>query len=201
MNRNYPDPSTNQHPDGNMWQPETMAFMDYADRQHFTLSINFHGGAEVINYPWDDWTSAQKVTADNSWWQFVSKEYADTVHHYGPSGYFTSPYPTGYTEGGDWYVITGGRQDCHNYFKHAKEVTAEISTNKTPAANLLPGFFRSNIHSFLNYIEQANYGINGKVYDSVTYAPVAAKVFIASHDVDSSWCILFPPDRLVFQTY
>lgn len=196
LNRNYPDPAAGQHPDGKMWQPETVAFMNYANIRHFTLSMNFHGGAEVVNYPWDTWS---RVTADDSWWRYVSKEYADTCHQYGAAGYFTSPYTTGYSNGFAWYTITGGRQDYHNYFKHIREVTLEISATKNPPASTLLNYWKYNKRSFLNYIEQANYGINGKVYDSVTFAPIAAKVFITGHDIDSSFVYSSLPSGRYFR--
>ncbi|MCK7539528.1 MAG: hypothetical protein MZV63_55805 [Marinilabiliales bacterium] len=120
---NYADPQDGQHPDGYMWQPETVLFMKYADFHRFSLSMNFHGGAEVVNYPWDTWYPTAPdftVTADDSWWQFVSNEHADTAQYCMvlPD---ISPVsrPPGSTNGAAWYsVITGGRQDYHNYFKH-----------------------------------------------------------------------------------
>lgn len=199
LNRNFADPRTGQHPDGNMWQPETEAFMKFADYHHFNLAINFHGGAEVVNYPWDTWNSSSKVTADDSWWQFVSNEYADTAQYFGPSGYFTDVDPSGITNGGDWYVITGGRQDYHNYFKHVREVTLEISSTKQPAASTLLNYWKYNYRSFLNYIEQSAYGIRGLVYDSITYDPIAAKVYISGFDVDSSWVYSSLPSGWYFR--
>jgi hypothetical protein len=195
MNRNYPDPATGPHPTG-MWQPETMAFMNYADRLRLTLSMNFHGGAEVVNYPFDTWTT---LAADDSWWQYVAHQYADTCHKLGPAGYFTNPYLNGITNGAVWYVVAGGRQDYHTYFKHDRECTLEISLVKTVDASTLLSYWKYNYRSFLNYIEQANYGINGKVYDSVTNAPVGAKVFIAGHDADSSWIYSSLPSGWYFR--
>ena len=75
LNRNYPDPQDGPHPDGNAWQDETLFFMGLADSINFTISANMHGGVEVINYPWDTWSN---LTADNNWWQYVSREYADS---------------------------------------------------------------------------------------------------------------------------
>jgi hypothetical protein len=196
MNRNYPDPAAGQHPDGNMWQPETMAFMSFADRHHLNLSANFHGGAETVNYPWDTWS---KLTPDDSWWQYFSKEFADTCHKYGTSGYFTNPYTSGYTNGYAWYTITGGRQDYHNYFKQDKEVTIEISVTKNPAASTLLTYWKDLSHSFFNLIEQSSYGINGKVYDSVTAAPIRAKVLISTHDADSSYTYSSLPSGWYFR--
>jgi hypothetical protein len=198
LNRNYADPRTSQHPDGLMWQPETEAFMKYADYKHFNLSMNFHGGAEVFNYPWDTWYPPP-YTADDSWWQWVGNEYADTAQFFGPAGYFTNPYASGITNGAVWYVITGGRQDYHNYFKHTREVTLEISNAWIQPAGELINHWNYNYRSFLNYIEQSGYGINGKVYDSVTFAPIGAKVFVQSHDVDSSWVYSSLPSGWYFR--
>ena len=61
LNRNYPDPQDGQHPDGNAWQEETLIFMNLADSIPFSMSCNFHTGAEVFNYPWDTWSN---LTAD-----------------------------------------------------------------------------------------------------------------------------------------
>ncbi len=186
LNRNYPDPSAGQHPDGNVWQPETVAWMNFANSHDFVMSANTHGGAEVANYPWDAWTSSQRTHADNSWWQYVSKEFADTAKANGPAGYFTDVTSSGYTEGGDWYVVNGGRQDYMNYFKHCREETIEISATKEVAANLLPNYWGYLYRSFLNYLEQSLYGVRGIITDACNGNPIKAKVLVNSHDIDSS---------------
>jgi hypothetical protein len=182
LNRNFPDPKVGEHPDGNAWQVETEAWMAYAGNHHFTMSANFHGGSEVFNYPWDTWV---KLNADDDWWQFVGREWADTVHQYGPTGYFTDE-DNGVTNGNAWYEINGGRQDYMNYWHHCREVTLEISNTKMlPVDQLIP-FWNYNYHSFLNYIKQSRYGFSGTVTDTVTDKPIAAKVFIYGHDKDNS---------------
>jgi murein tripeptide amidase MpaA len=183
LNRNYPDPAAGPHPDGNAWQKETLAFMDFADSSHFVMSMNFHGGAEVFNYPWDTWA---KFHADNDWFDFLGREYADTVHLYGPASYFTFM-DNGVTNGYAWYSITGGRQDYMTYFQHGREVTLEISDVKTLSASQLINFWNYNYRSFLNYIEQVNYGINGQVTDTLTGQPLKVKVNILLHDFDNSF--------------
>jgi len=183
LNRNYPDPVDGQHPDGNPWQVETVAFMNYADSMGFTMSANFHGGAEVFNYPWDTWS---KLSADDSWWQFVGREYADTVHKYSPSTYFRD-LQNGVTNGYAWYRITGGRQDYMNYWHSDREVTIELSSTKLLPASQLVNYWNYNYHSYLNYIEQTLYGIHGIVTDTVTGLPLSAKINIATHDKDNSF--------------
>ncbi len=182
LNRNYPDPQAGQHPDGNAWQPETQAWMAYASANRFTMSANFHGGSEVFNYPWDTWS---KLTADDDWWQFVAREWADTVHKYGPAGYFTDQ-NNGITNGYQWYYVTGGRQDYMNYFQHCREVTVELSYTKLLPANQLVNYWNYNYHTFLNYINETHFGFNGVVTDTVTDLPLAAKVYITLHDMDNS---------------
>jgi len=183
LNRNYPDPAAGQHPDGKAWQPETQAFMGFADTMNFVMSANFHGGSEVVNYPWDTWAA---LTADNNWWVRESKKYADTAQANSPAGYFTSVTSTGYINGYAWYTITGGRQDYMNYFKHCREVTIELSNTKILPAASLTSNYNYNIRSWLNYMEEALHGIRGIVTDSCSGQPLRAKVFISGHDHDSS---------------
>ena len=190
LNRNYKNPSGGDHPDGNAWQPETIINMGFADSMKFTMSVNFHGGSECVNYPWDTWLSSQKVHADDSWWQLVSHQYADTARYYGLSGYMNpsgSNFDNGITNGGDWYVVEGSRQDYLMYYTNTREETIEISNTKTPAASLLPGLWNCNYRSFLNHMQQSLYGLRGIVTDSCTGHPIEAQVFIVGHDVDNSY--------------
>ncbi|HRY32250.1 MAG TPA: M14 family zinc carboxypeptidase [Bacteroidales bacterium] len=182
LNRNYPDPQNGPHPDGNPWQAETLAFMDFAEDHDFTMSVNFHGGAEVFNYPWDTWP---QLAADNNWWIHVARAYADTVHLYGPSGYFDD-LNNGITNGYAWYEVNGGRQDYMNYFHQCREAIIEISNSFVPPASTLPNYWNYNRRSLLNHIRESLFGIRGIVSDSLTSQPLLAKVSIPGHDIDSA---------------
>lgn len=183
LNRNYPDPKAGAHPDNKPWQEETVFFMEFAENQKFNMSANWHGGAEVCNYPWDTW---YELSADNPWWVYTMREFADTVISRSPSPYFRS-FDDGIVRGSMWYSITGGRQDYMNYFQGCREFTLELSNNKIPPPNNLPLYWEYNYPSFLNYIEQSLYGVRGIVRDSVSGEPLRAKVFITNHDIDSSF--------------
>ncbi len=183
LNRNYPDRIDGPHPDGNPWQPETIAFMDFAEQREFVMAANFHGGAEVFNYPWD---ATFELTADDAWWQTVGHEYADTAQAYSPSGYMNG-FDDGITNGAVWYVVYGGRQDFMNYYHQCREVTIEISDTKLPAASTLPAYWEYNRRSMLNYMEQCNYGVQGMITDAVSGLPVEAEVYVLNHEADSSW--------------
>jgi len=182
INRSFPDPRTGVP---TTIIPEVQIMMDYANTKHFTLSANFHGGAELVNYPWDTWTSASKTHADDNWFIHFSRQYADSAHANSPAGYLTEE-NNGITNGGDWYVITGGRQDYMNWWHHCREVTIEISDTKTPSSDQLPNFWTYNRGAFLSYVESARQGFYG-VVKNTSGDPVKAKVFITSHDRDSSY--------------
>lgn len=186
LNRNYPDPRIGANPDG-PYQPETLAMMAFLDTMVVTMSANFHGGAEVVNFPWDSWLSSVKKHPDYTWFRSISKEYADTVKFFGPAGYFTNPSPQGFIPGGDWYIISGGQQDYITYFAGGREITVELSNVKFPSASTLPDYWQYNYRSLLNFMEQVRFGIKGKVTDSSTGLPLVARIELVSHDADSSW--------------
>ena len=92
----------------------------------------------------------------------------------------------GITNGWDWYEVNGGRQDYMNYFKYCREITLELSDDKTPNPNDLPMFWDANYPSFINYMEQSLYGIRGIITDSISGIPIKAKVEIFGHYIVSS---------------
>jgi hypothetical protein len=185
LNRNFPDiEDPNGNPgQGGTFQQENLAMMDFLKNRHFVLSANFHGGAEVVNYPWDTWTSYEKKHADDGWYRLISREYADTVH--ANSTYYMTGFNNGITNGGDWYVITGGRQDYVNYTLRGREVTIEISDTKMPDPSQMPVFWEYNYRSFLNYIERVHTGVSGKVTDQFGN-PVKANIFLKNYDTFNS---------------
>ena len=186
LNRNY----YGNNPNG--WQKETKAFIEMQVAETFALAVNIHGGAEIFNYTWDRNCT---LPADNAWWKMVGNEYVDTVRSQG-TGYFTGEscyYCSGQTSGylavvngAHWYPASDTRQDYANYYNFTREVCLEISNTKTPTATQLPNFWNRNYRSFLNFTEQALYGIHGVVTDASSGEPVYAKVFINGHDVDNS---------------
>jgi len=157
----------------------------FLKKHHFALSVEFHSGAEVVNYPWDRWT---RLHPDNDWFYDISRRYADTVHLHSTSGYMTY-LDNGVTNGAAWYVINGGRQDYVTWNLEGREVTIELDDNKLTYADQLDALWNSNHRSILRYIKEALTGVKGMVTDSETGNPVQAEVFISGHDAeaDSSW--------------
>lgn len=187
LNRNFPHVNgTKPHPDGNDWQQETLAMMDFFEKHHFTLSANIHGGNECFNYPWDTW---QRTTADDEWWKMVGANYRDMAQKYSPSGYFDdnlSHSANGLTNGWSWYSVTGGQQDYANYYAHCREATIEISSSKTVNGSTLPNIWEYNYRSLLKYFSEGLNGVCGTVTD-IYGNPLNATVTIDGFDKDNSW--------------
>ncbi len=176
LNRNYPN--YNGSLNEGAIQPETQALMDFANAHNFVFGVNYHGGAEVVNYPWD---YTYTLHPDDAWFISSSLVYATNVQADGPSGYFTGISSNGITNGADWYVIAGGRQDWMNYTRNGREVTIECSNTKMPAASTMPSYWTYNYEAMLSYLEQALYGIHGTVED-VYGNPLSATINISGYD-------------------
>ena len=180
LNRHFPDFDDGVHPDGaSYYQDEAQWMMDLAQEFLFTMGANYHGGAEVMNYPWDTY---QPLHPDDAWWQYVSLEYVRNART-NNSSYMTDTESNGITNGYAWYTITGSRQDYMNYYGQCREITIECSSTKTPNASQLPNFWNYNHTAMLAYIEQCLNGVHGFVYDAVTLQPIeGVSVTVENHD-------------------
>jgi hypothetical protein len=178
MNRNFPDPVLGDHPDGNPWWPETVAFTALAAQERFALSANLHGGAEVVNYPWD---SRPDLHPDDAWFRTLARAYADQVHSDAADPGYLRDLDDGITNGWAWYSVYGGRQDFTTFFHGGRETTIELSHVKKPDPSTLPGFWQANRQALLGYLEAALEGVRGVVTDP-DRAPLAATVSVLLHD-------------------
>lgn len=181
LNRNYPDPDDGPNPGGTQ-QEETSAFINYAAGRDFNIGANLHGGAEVANYPWDTY---QRRHPDDDWWKYVCREYADTTQANSPAGFFND-LDNGITNGYDWFVISGGRQDYMNAFEYCREFTLELSQTKNVPSGSLENLWDYHKAALINYMEQSLNGLRGIVRDSISGEPLLARVFINGYDRDSS---------------
>jgi len=191
LNRDYPDPRAG---DNSPYQPETKAMMNFAEKQHFVMSANFHGGAEVMNYPWDTWYYSENPHADTDWFEKVCTDYVATARTIYPN-YMKDVTPDGVTHGATWYKVAGGRQDYMNYWHQCREVTIEISSDKLLAVEELNNYWHYNKQSLLDYLNECLYGIRGEVVNSNGY-PLDAKIEIIAHDkVNDSSMVFTDPDN------
>lgn len=151
LNRNYPDPFGT--PALNDLQIENQYMIDYVQQHNFQLSANLHGGSEVMNYPWDSYTSRQNPNEHAQWWEEVGKRFVDTCRLY-DNQRFRDVNSRGVIEGGDWYVISNGRQDYFNYYHGIREITMELSSAKTVSSDMLDHYWQCESHALINYIKE-----------------------------------------------
>lgn len=177
-NRNFPSFSDGNHPDGNPWWPETEAMMALAENNTFVLSANIHDGAEVVNYPWD---TVARRHPDDLWFQDLALDWAELAQADGPSGYMTGISNDGITNGWDWYEVSGGRQDFVTFFHGSREVTIELSEEKTRMAEDLDDLWAWNRRALLDFLSHAHHGISGVVTDA-NGSPLEATVEVLGVD-------------------
>ena len=182
LNRNYADPHGSAHPDGNPYAQETEWFMQLAQENNFVMGANYHGGAEVMNYPWDN---TYTLHADDQWWKLISLDYVSLCRQVSPN-YMSDTYGNGITNGAAWYMIGGGRQDYMNGYAECREETIECSSTKCPNASQMPNFWNINKNAIFAYANHVLYGIHGVVTDSITGEPLEATITIAEHDDEFS---------------
>ncbi|MFC0603352.1 M14 family zinc carboxypeptidase [Winogradskyella pulchriflava] len=202
LNRNYPDNVMGDHPDGEFYQKETIAFMNFANAHNFVISANFHGGSELVNYPFDNaYASSQYTHADTDWFELIGVEYATHCQKAANAGTTSTPtynnkiaYMTddndwdenvgdsvwhnnyqqspGVTHGAEWYRVYGGRQDYMNFYQQCREVTIELSDTKLLQESLLVDYWYYNKDALLAYLTQGTYGFRGIVKDAITNNPI-----------------------------
>ena len=190
-NRNFPDPEDGAHPDGEAYWAETEQMMSFAAARSIALSLNYHGGAEVVNYPWDTWSH---VHPDTDWFVDWATAWAVSAQAAGAAAGLGSSYMTdlfgastipGVTNGYDWYEVNGGRQDFMTWEQRGREVTIEVSQTKNPAGSQMPLYWDANREALLAFVEVALGGVRGIVTDSHG-TPLAAEIAIPARDLDHS---------------
>ncbi len=188
LNRSFPDyPSdyaTFYYDGGNISiegrEPEIQHIMRWSLEHNFSLSANFHSGALVVNYPYDNDggpSGVEAPTPDDALIRWLATQYA--IHN--TPMYNNTQFPGGITNGAKWYVITGGMQDWNYRFTGCIEMTIELFNTKFPAGSWIPTLWNNNRESMLSYLECVLRGVRGIVYDRKTGGPVWAKVWVQSN--------------------
>ncbi len=184
LNRDFPDRFIDPIDDPAGHEPETQAFMNFGYTHRFVMGANYHGGEQVLNYPFD-------AIADEH-----NPEYApdDQLFYDFGIGY-TSRNPDlwnnpwfdyGITRGWQWYMIYGGMQDWAYYYHDEHHVTIEISWTKMPDFSLMDGFWNRNRDAMLWWMQQAMTGMAGQVLDARDSTPLDATVTLVGRDVPNT---------------
>ncbi len=181
LNRNFPDPYTSPDNTPAGRAAETAVIMNWTFASSFTASANFHTGALVVNYPFDNNPSGSSVytaSPDDDLFIYISEQYSQHNSPMWNSSYFYH----GITNGAAWYAISGGMQDWNYRYMGSNEVTIELSDTKIPSASQLPTLWNQNRDSMIAYMRTCLIGVRGLVTDSVTGQPLAATVTVVGRD-------------------
>jgi len=178
LNRSFPNAIRGEADDTTGRELETRNMMLFHREKEFILSANIHSGTEVVNYPWDD---RQARHADDDWYRFISREYADEAIAVDPDYMWGWP-DNGITNGWDWYTAPGTRQDYVNHYLGGREVTLELSNAYLLPSLELEHHWNINQRSLLNYMSQGLYGIRGRVTDFDSGEAIRAKIEIPGYD-------------------
>ncbi|CAN7993032.1 unnamed protein product, partial [Ixodes hexagonus] len=164
-------------------QPETRAVMEWILTIPFVLSANFHGGALVANYPFDNTLDGtqKRYTAspDDATFRYVCflpMIWALCGHPRAPSaGDSAAEENNNVIRWASWYIAMG-MQDFNYLASNDFEVTVELGCSKYPPPSKLKTEWEDNKQSLLNFAWQAHIGIKGIVTDSLAGMPIVDAV-------------------------
>ena len=160
-------------------EPEVAHIMRWTAANSFVLGAEFHTGALVVNYPYDDdgLGSVDSPTPDDLLFEEVSRRYSRRN-----LPMWNSPiFPRGISNGAAWYSITGGMEDWNYRYASCNDVIIEISDSSKPNPSQIPAFWADNRGSMLSYLEAVHIGVRGLITDSATAEPLWAQVTVTDN--------------------
>jgi hypothetical protein len=177
LNRSFPDRVTDPYnvPAGHPQEVQDIMIWNFSHNPLF--SANFHGGALVCNYPWDEGFDPQAnavYTTNQDVVLAASNTYSSNNLPMWNNN--TAPFVHGIVNGATWYQISGGLQDWSYNWMGDMDITIELGNTKWPSYTLLPGLWNDNRPAMLAYMQYARKGIRGLVRNANTSAPLAAQV-------------------------
>ena len=215
LNRDFPSWESEDESRAKLMEnraPETKAVMKWILDNPFVLSVNYHDGAVVANYPYDDSYKAggvKSLTPDNAVFEKLARLYADNHEymHKGSGLCENDNFPGGITNGAEWYIVKGGMQDFNYLFSNCFEITVELSCCKYPMEGALLREWKANRESMTAYLEAGQAGIKGIVTNKDGLAEKDAQVEVQGidHNVKTTsrgeyWRLLAPGNYKVRAT-
>lgn len=159
-------------------EPEVAHVMNWTAENSLALVGNFHTGALVVNYPYDEEpgiaSGSDAPTPDDGLMRDLSSAYA----RLNPPMFNSARFPGGITNGSAWFSIAGGMQDWHYRYTAAIDLTIEVSDVKAPDPALLPALWEDNRAAMFALLAQVHQGARGLVTDRITGAPLYARVLV-----------------------
>ena len=192
LNRNFPLPNGELHPDSNPWAPETIALMNFFNEHNFVLGGEFHGGECIVFCPW---SYTHSSTGENELLYQIASSYS--IHNpYLGSSFF---YPNNVFMGSISVLLQGTLNDWCYAFTSSTQITFEIYEIKSPPASELPGLWDDNKEAMLNFLESVHRGVYGLVTSNAGRPLKASisvqdcnKIVYSDSDVGDYYRLLLP---------
>jgi hypothetical protein len=183
LNRDFPDRFHDPNDDPTGREPETQAFMNFGYAHRFVMGANYHGGEQVLNYPFDAVANPYPIYAPDDQ---LFYDFGIGYTSRNPDLWNNSEFEHGITRGWEWYMIYGGMQDWAYFYHDEHHVTLEISVNKSPDYGLMDSFWEHNREAMLWWMQRAMTGIGGVVLDAQTNAPLEATLTLVDRDMPNT---------------
>jgi len=186
-------------------EPEVQAMMNFILDNPFVLSISFHDGRVMVNYPWDDSPTAEEghaaVCPDDAVFSELAALYAEwhTFMWTGKCLCHSETFDKGISNGAEWYLVDNGMQDFNYLFSNCLEITVELSCTKKPPPTNLQAEWENNLDPLLALLESVHGGVKGRVVDQDGEVLPEAAIKVAGIEKDmvttsrgEYWRLLMP---------
>ena len=193
LNRDFPDWFADPVNSTAGRQPETAAVMNWVAAHSIDLSANFHGGALVANYPWDNNPSGSSVFSptpdpDHDTFHSISLTYAENN---GPM-YASPSFPRRRDQRSR--LVCDQRRNAGLELRLVREVRRNVGDRRRQVASREASYRRSGTRTSNRCCptsERIHEGLRGIVSDAATGLPVAAEIRI---DGDEPFPVQTDPD-------
>lgn len=203
LNRAFPDrcgvdkKSVGQWTDGSS-EPEIVAIKSWLFRYQPTATLWFHGGAEVISYPYNAQCNGgvQKHRVESMPESALLMEFSREYSQHNQrmtEGPFS---PKGTINGASWYNLYGGHEDWTMAFVNRTvfAATAEVSDVKLPPKiEVDRKYWPSNLGSLVRFPLAFVQGIHGRIVDADTGVPIVGAIIYIQPSSSRPGPIVTPP--------
>lgn len=184
LNRDFPSWVCGDSDTAGERQPETIAMMEWNAGRQIVLQANQHGGALVVNYPFDECSLCGTSCAfSRTQLEATVREASLAWASANPRMSASTRFPDGVTNGAAWYSIYGSMQDWNYRYRGTIEVTVELDDTKIPSVELLEQIILENRQSIIDYTMMAHHGLRGFVVSAHEGLPLEATISLAGGDL------------------
>jgi hypothetical protein len=149
-------------------QPETRLIRQHSIENNIAIEFEYHSAASYVNYLWDNHPADPP---DSSYVIVLGVQYADSTY-----GSATTKLDT--INGYRWYEVDGSCQDAS--FGLFGNLAYTIETEQPSPQARIDSICVANRRALLGMIRASRLGVSGVVRDSLTGAPIFARISVDS---------------------